>query len=110
MKSALILTFTIGLLVVASMGTYAYQQGAINEQIGTFHDNIMNIMENGNYEDLVDLREETGRNMVNKVQSQEDFNEWKDNGCQGGQNHKGRDGGCNGGCQGGCGNTNCPYQ
>jgi hypothetical protein len=41
--------------------------------IGQYHEQMYQIMENGNYADFVKFREETGSNMMPWVQNEEDF-------------------------------------
>lgn len=49
---------------------YAQTQGY---EKGTYHEQVESIIENGSYQDLVNLREELGFDVMRKVQSEEDF-------------------------------------
>lgn len=68
--------------LIAIVGSvFAYQGSGMRTPIhekGTFHEDVESILDNGTYEDLINLREEIGFNVMRKVQSQEDFNEMKE--------------------------------
>ncbi len=82
-KAALITGAALALLLVASMGAFAFggygQDGAMPSGVerGTYRDQMAEILESGTYEDLEALRAETGMPMNPRIQSQDDFVAWQ---------------------------------
>ncbi|MCF7866411.1 hypothetical protein K9L67_02250 [Candidatus Woesearchaeota archaeon] len=69
---ALIALLTVGL--VSAYGGFGQMIGTQNGMMtGDHHEEVETILETGTYQDLVDYREETGFPVMNRVQSQEDF-------------------------------------
>lgn len=73
-------TITIMLIaLIAIIGSvFAYQGYGMNSQSstyekGTYHEQVEEVLKDGTYDDLVNLREELGVNVMPMVESEEDF-------------------------------------
>lgn len=75
MKKAIFAILILGLVVIGSMGAYAWQGSDNMVEKGTYHEQMEEILETGNFEDLKTLREETGMPIMRRVIDQASFEE-----------------------------------